>query len=432
MISSMYTAVSGLNSEDAALSVIGNNIANQNTVGFKGSNTLFGDVLSAEVSGMQVGSGARVDNVTPQFTQGALETTSNALDMAIEGNGFFVVNGSSGERYTRAGEFSMDKNGNVVDSQGDVLQGYQVDSSGNITGTIGNINLTVSQIPPVATSAVTMKLNLDSTSPVTAAFNLTGGSGGTPANYGYSTTVKVYDVQGVAHQVTAYFTNLGATSTVNGTNVSPTSVDNWKATYVYDNTSGTPTIAGTQNLYFTSSGALYSDSQDPAITFPFATSQPITFDYGTATYDEGGTTGLDGTTQFASDSAVENITADGSPAGSLENYTLDKNGVISGTFTNGQKKTLGQVILANFDSPTNLQQLDGNLYAQTVDSGEALIGKPQTGGLGSVNSGSLEESNVDLSDQFVKMIAAQSGYEANSKMISTMDQLMQTLVNMKQ
>ncbi len=426
MISSMYTAVSGLNAEDTALSVVGNNIANQNTVGFKNSDTVFGDVLSSELTGMQVGSGVRVDDVTPQFTQGALETTSNALDMAIEGNGFFVVNGSSGERYTRAGQFQMDKSGNIVDSQGDILQGYQADANGNITGNIGNLTLTVSQLPPQATSKVGMTLNLESTAPVTGAFSLTGGTGGTPTNYDYSTSLTAYDIQGVAHQITAYFTNLGpvASGTYAGDN-------QWQVSYVYNNTSGTPTLAGTaQNLYFTSGGALASDSSDPNISFNFATPQNISFDYGTA-IDEGGT-GLNGTTQFASDFAVENITQDGSPAGTLENYSIDKNGVITGTFTNGMQKTLGEIVLANFDAPTKLQQLDGNLYTQTVESGQALIGKPQTAGLGSVNSGSLEESNVDLSDQFVKMIAAQSGYEANSKMITTMDQLMQTLVNMKQ
>ncbi len=425
MISSMYTAVSGLNAEDTALSVVGNNIANQNTVGFKNSDTVFGDVLSSEMAGMQVGSGVRVDDITPQFTQGALETTSNALDMAIEGNGFFVVNGSSGQRYTRAGQFQMDKSGNIVDSQGDVLQGYQADANGNITGNIGNLTLTVSQLPPQATGKVGMMLNMESTSPVTSAFSLTGGPGGTPTNYDYSTSLTAYDIQGVAHQVTAYFTNLGpvASGTYAGDN-------QWQASYVYNNTSGTPTVAGTQNLYFNSSGALASDSLDAPVTFNFATSQNIAFDYGTA-IDEGGT-GLNGTTQFASDFSVENITQDGSPAGTLENYSIDKNGVITGTFTNGMQKNLGQMVLANFDAPTKLQQLDGNLYSQTVDSGQALIGKPQTAGLGSVNSGSLEESNVDLSDQFVKMIAAQSGYEANSKMITTMDQLMQTLVNMKQ
>ena len=418
MISSMYTAVSGLNAEDTQLSVISNNIANQNTIGFKNSDAIFGDVLSSEMAGMQVGSGVRVDDVAPQFTPGSLETTSNALDMAIEGNGFFVVNGSSGERYTRAGQFSTDKSGNIVDSQGDILQGYQADPNGNITGTIGNLSLTVSQIPPVETSSVGMKLNLESTSPVTAAYTL--GS----TNYGYSTTVNAYDVQGVEHPITAYFTNLGGPD-ANGNN-------DWQVSYVYNNTSGNPTIAGTQNLAFTPGGALYSDSGDPAISFNFASSQNIKFDYGTAISAPESGTGLDGTTQFASSFSVENITQDGMPAGTMDKYSIDKNGLITGNYTNGQQKTLGQVVLANFDSPTSLQQLDGNLYTQTVDSGQALIGSPQTAGLGSVNSGSLEESNVDLSDQFVKMIAAQSGYEANSKMITTMDQLMQTLVNMKQ
>ncbi len=430
MISSMYTAVSGLNAEDTQLSVIGNNIANQNTVGFKNSRALFGDVLSSEMAGMQVGSGVRVDDITSQFTQGSLETTSNALDMAIEGNGFFVVNGSSGERFTRAGQFSMDKSGNIVDPQGDVLQGYQADANGNITGTTGNLQLTVSQLPPQETSSASMKLNLQSTAkvydPTTAPFSLTGGAGGTPTNYDYSTSVDAYDVQGIDHKVTAYFTNVGASADgVSGDT-------DWKANYVYNDTAGNPTIAGTQTLTFNSSGALVSDNNDSPIAFNFATSQNIAFDYGTAINAPESGTGLDGTTQFASDFAVENVTQNGSPAGTLENYGIDKNGVITGTFTNGQQKTLGQIVLANFDSPTSLQQLDGNLYTQTVDSGQALIGKPQTAGLGSVNSGSLEESNVDLSDQFVKMIAAQSGYEANSKMITTMDQLMQTLVNMKQ
>ncbi|MDA8172572.1 MAG: flagellar hook protein FlgE [Nitrospiraceae bacterium] len=432
MISSMYTAVSGLNAEDADLSVIGNNIANENTVGFKGSRSVFGDVLSAEIAGQQVGGGVAVDAVSPSFSQGALETTSNTLDLAIEGDGFFVVNGTSGELYTRAGEFSTDKNGNICDSRGDVLQGYQTDANGNITGSIGNLTLTVSQIPAQPTSTVDMNLNLESsatTYPASGAgsFTLDGNGDGVkndPANYNYSTTATVYD-SSTAHTVTAYYVK--------------TAANTWQVYYAYPDpanpgqlTEATDPTTGNsyQKLTFNASGALVNDDSDGPLSFNFVTTQNIKFDYGTS-IAEGGS-GLDGTTQFASDFAVQNITQDGYPTGALDSYTIDKNGIITGKFTNGKEKTLGEIILAKFDSPTSLEQLDGNMYSQTTASGQALIGKPQTSGMGSVNSGSLEESNVDLSDQFVKMIAAQSGYEANSKMITTMDQLMQTLVNMKQ
>lgn len=421
MISSMYTAVSGLNAEDTDLSVIGNNIANENTVGFKGSTTAFGDVLSAEIGGQQVGSGVRVDQISPQFTQGALETTSNSLNMAIEGDGFFVVNGSGGQLYTRAGEFTMDKDGNVVDSQGNVLQGYLADSNGNISGSLGNMTLTVSQVPAKATASVNLALNLQSTSPTYASgsFALVGGQ---PTNYDYSTSATVYDVLGGSHEITAYFTNTGSNA--------------WQVNYVYtDPTTGNLTEATSggspinQALTFNSSGALTNDN-DTTVSFNFGSPQNIKFDFGTSTAEGG--TGLDGTTQFASDFSVLNVAQDGYSTGTLQSYNIDKTGVITGTFTNGQQKKLGEIALARFAAPTNLQQMDGNLYAGTQTSGQAIIGKPETSGLGSVNSGCLEESNVDLSDQFVKMIAAQSGYEANSKMITTMDQLMQTLVNMKQ
>jgi flagellar hook protein FlgE len=425
MLTSLYTAITGMNANGTWLSVIGDNIANMNTVGFKASRIAFGDVLAGVAGSLQVGRGVLISDVSPLFTQGSFETTSNALDLSIDGDSFFIVDESGAQYYTRAGQFSTDKDGNIVNSDGLILQGYQADASGNITGAIGNLQIAGRQSLAHPTTSAEISLNLNATGAVqTTPFTLDGNGDGTsndPANYNFSNTISVYDSQGGIHQVTLYFEK--------------TADNAWTVHYVYPDSANPDQLleAGTQSLTFDTNGALIDDSSGSAISFDFGGSvtspQDIAFDFGTGTAEAGD--GLDGTTQYASDFGVMNLTQDGYPAGSLTSISISESGVITGVFTNGQTRAIGQIALAKFAAPDSLAKLGRNLYAESFNSGQPLIGMADTAGLGRVLSNSLELSNVDLAEEFVKMISAQRGFQANSRIITTTDELLQELVNLK-
>ncbi len=426
MLTALYTAVSGMDANGESLSVIGDNIANQNTIGFKSSNVSFGDILSQSLSGgagnSQIGRGVRMTSVTPLFSQGSFETSANGLDLAIDGNGFFMVTNpnTTARSYTRAGQFSIDSDGNIVNPGGMLLQGYLADTAGNISGTLGNLTVAAVQNPAVQTANADMFVNLNASASTSAAWTFAGGTTTPPndAQYENSTSVTVYDSQGGAHAVNVY--------------LAKTANNAWTAHYVYTDSTGVyQEAATTQNLTFNTSGALTADN-DAVTAFVWGggvANGAITFDYGTS-IAEGGT-GLDGTTQYNSDFSVLNIVQDGYAAGSLSTVEIGQDGIITGVFSNGQTRAVGQLALAKFISPTQLTKLGGNLYAESNGSGQAIVGTPDTSGLGSVSSNSLELSNVDLAAEFVKMIAAQRGFEANSKMISTSDSLLQTLTNLR-
>ncbi len=432
MITSLYTAVSGITSNGTALTVIGDNIANMNTVGFKGSRVSFGDILSQTLAGgsSQIGRGVLLSKVSALFSQGSFQTSESVLDMAIDGEGFFIVRENSGARfYTRAGQFSLNKDGYIVNPEGLYLQGYAADASGTITGAVTDLQLGVTQSPPNMTVNATIAVNLDATAVVPAnPFTLDGNGDGNnddPANFNSSTTITVYDSQGGAHTVTLYFVKTGDNA--------------WTVHYVHRNPDPTdPNIyveAGTQDLTFDENGALVDDNSGTAIDFDFGASvttpQPITFNFGTGTGETPPGTGLDGTTQFASPFSVLTITQDGYPPGSLKTVIVSEDGIITGVFTNGQTRVLGQLALARFVAPTELLKMGKNLFAETHSSGQPIVGNPTTSGLGRVLSNTLELSNVDLAAEFIKMISAQRGFQANSRMVSTVDDLMAELVNMK-
>jgi flagellar hook protein FlgE len=431
MLTSLYTAVSGMNANGTTLSAIGDNIANLNTVGFKGSRVTFGDVLSQTITGIagtsQVGRGALVNDISPVFTQGSFETTTSALDLAIDGDGFFAVSDGGARYYTRAGQFQMDKQGNIVNPDGMILQGYLADPSGNITGGTGNMQIAVSQSPANSTTSSTISVNLNAFDAVkAAAFTLDGNNDGIdndPANFNYSSSVTVYDSQGGAHEVSLYFVKTASNA--------------WSAHYVYTDPAnpGEFTDAGTQVLTFNSDGGLINDNSNTAISFNFGAAvtspQSITFNYGTGTAESSTSDGLDGSTQFASNFSVMNLTQNGYSAGSLKNVTIAEDGIVSGVFTNGQTRVIGRIALTRFTAPTGLTKLGRNLYAEAFASGPPIIGMPNSSGMGRVLSNTLELSNVDLAEEFVKMISAQRGFQANSRIITTVDELTQELVNLK-
>jgi flagellar hook protein FlgE len=426
----MFTAVSGMNANGTSLSVISDNIANLNTVGFKQSRVEFGDVLSQSMSegSSQIGRGVQVMGVSPLFTQGSFESTASGLDLSIDGDGFFMVSDTaSAQYYTRAGQFSIDKNGNIVNPDNLTLQGYLADAAGNITGTTGNLQVATRQNPANMTTAAQVALNLNATATVNALpFTLDGNGDGMnndPANFNSSTTVNVFDSQGGSHPVTLYF--------------SKTADNTWDVHYVHDDPTvpGTLIDAGTQNLVFNADGSLNTDNSGVGISFNFGGAvtnpQPIAFNFGTGTGEAVAGTGLDMSTQFASVFSVLSLNQDGYASGSLKNISVSEGGVITGAFTNGQTRAIGQVALARFISPSGLSKLGRNLYGESFDSGQPVVGTANSSGIGKVAANSLELSNVDLADQFVKMITAQRGFQANSRVITTTDELMTEMVNLK-
>ncbi len=427
MLTSLYTAITGMNANGTWLSVIGDNIANLNTVGFKSSRVAFGDVLAGVVGSLQVGRGVLISDISPLFTQGSFETTASALDLSIDGDSFFILSDSGARDYTRAGQFSIDKDGYIVNPGGLILQGYLADAAGNITGTLGDLQIGGRQSLANATTSATIAINLDATSAIqTTPFTLDSNGDGNdddPANYNFSNTIAVFDSQGGVHRATLYFEK--------------TADNTWDVHYVYPDplNPSVLTEAGSQTLTFDTNGALVDDGSGTAISFDFGASvtspQNITFNYGTGTGESPAGTGLDGTTQYAADFGVMLLSQDGYPAGSLTNVSISEDGIITGVFTNGQTRSIGQIALAKFTAPDALAKLGRNLYSESFDSGQPIIGMANTSGLGRVLSNSLELSNVDLAEEFVKMISAQRGFQANSRIITTTDELLQELVNLK-
>jgi flagellar hook protein FlgE len=433
MMTSLYTGISGMNANGTALAVIGDNIANLNTNGFKGSRVTFGDVLSQTVSGgagsSQVGRGVMIKEIATQFTQGAFESTGNALDLAIDGDGFFQVRNGEMKLYTRAGQFTLDKDGKVVNPDGYVLQAFLADSSGKISGTTGDLVFSNAPSRAELTTSAEIAANLNANElEQTAPFTLDSNGDGVnddPANYNSSTTISVYDSLGGEQKVTVYF--------------SKTAANTWDANFVYQNPDpadpNTLVLAGTQSLTFDTDGSLIDDNSGTPIDFDFGaavvTPQAISFDFGTGTGEAAPGTGFDGTTQFASAFSVSNFSQNGYGAGIFKNITFNENGIVSAIFTNGQSRVIGQMALGRFLDPGSLTKLGRNMFAETYDSGPAVIGTPDTSGIGRLLSNTLELSNVDLAQEFVKLISAQRAFQANSRIITTTDELMQELVNLK-
>jgi flagellar hook protein FlgE len=425
MLTSLYTGVTGMDANGTGLSVVGDNIANMNTTGFKSSRVSFGDVLSETLTGgagaSQVGRGVRVSRVATQYAQGSFESTGNTLDLAVDGDGFFLVKSGNSQFYTRDGQFSPDKDGYIVNSDGYRVQGFLADGSGNITGTVGDLNLNNQQSQASATTTSKVAVNLNAGDTVqTNAFTL-GTNNDSPANYNESTSIKIYDSLGGAHDVSLYFVKTG-----DGT---------WTVHYVHtDPTDSTKLVdAGTQDLSFGTDGSLINDNSGTPISFDFGTQtvspQSVTFDFGTGTGETPAGTGFDGTTQFASDFSVNQLNQDGYGAGTVAGISISEDGLISASFTNGQIRTIGQIALARFMDSESLSKLGQNLYAETYDSGQPIIAKPETSGTGRVLANTLELSNVDLAQEFVKLISFQRAFQANSRVITTTDQMLQDLIS---
>jgi flagellar hook protein FlgE len=431
----MYIGASGLNAHGDAISVLGDNIANADTIAFKGSRANFEDILARSVGGgasAEIGLGSRLAQVQRILTQGSLLGTGVNTDLAISGNGYFMVKGSAegldGTFYTRAGQFTLDKDGKLVNGSGLVAQGYTVDANGNLIKKLTDIQVSSSQMPAVTTTSADVYANLDanSTTPTTAwpAGALPAGFNPTDAS-NFQTSLTVYDSIGQSHTINVCFRKEAAAGAWR-----------WHALVDAGETGGT---AG--NWLEGANGTLTFDTQGrltgqttAASSFSFTNAAPnqvIDFNFGDV-YTPGGTgTGLKGSTSFASSSAVTFVNQDGYSSGSLSGISIDSDGIVSGVFSNGQKRTVGQILLANFQNPEGMQRIGGNLYIGSQSSGPALVAEAANGGMGTINAGSLEQSNVDLAKQFVEMISFQRGYQANSRTITTADQMLQEALNIK-
>jgi len=379
-------------------------VSNANTVGFKQSQAQFADVYANSLTGSggsNVGIGTKVATVAQQFTQGNITATNNPLDIAINGNGFFRMDNNGEVNYQRNGQFQLDKNGFIVTAGGAKLTGYTANASGVLsTGAPAPLSINTSDLAPQTTSQVNAVLNLDSSSAVmTVPFNMND-----PTTFNNSMSVSVYDSLGNQHTLQTYFVK--------------TASNTWQVNASLD---GAAAISIATPLVFNSSGTLTSGSP---ITIP---PQALT----TGANALGFPIDFTGTTQFGSAFSVNTLNQDGYTSGRLAGFNVGADGIILGRYTNGQSKVLGQTVLASFANPNGLQPLGNNMWAETGTSGAPLVGPPDTGGLGVLQSSAVEDSNVDMTAELVNMITAQRVYQANAQTIKTQDAVMQTLVNLR-
>jgi flagellar hook protein FlgE len=433
----LSSAVSGLQNQQTKMDVIGNNIANVNTVGFKAGRVTFKEGFTQMLSSAtrptdttggtnaaQVGLGSEIGSIDTQFTQGTLETTGNNTDLAIQGSSFFVVNKGAQSFYTRAGNFQVDANGSLVTgNNGYVLQGHTA-VSGKLQDGITDLKIPLGQVAPAnATTKVTVTGNIDASANVfdqgtaTTLDALDPDQRALPqnANSFKDFSITTYDSLGTKHELKLTMWKTGANQwdwKVDPTNMGITSA-------------GVTETAGSHPITFATDGSIDPATVPPVLSFtPADGGAPVNLkiDLGT---------GLNGLSQFAGSSNAVMREQDGYTNGELQNFTIDATGTILGSFTNGTQQVLGQVALADFNNPQGLQDVGGNLYGTSANSGEALVGFAGEGAVSTIASGSLEESNVDLAREFTDMIVAQRGFQANSRVITTSDQMLADLVQLK-
>ncbi len=421
---SLFTGSSGLQAHGDALGIVGDNIANVSTTGFKASRAGFADLLGGyAANGQRVGQGVQMAGPEALFGQGGLMQTGRGLDLSLEGNGFFIVNGNhrgaEGSYYTRDGRFGFDDEGFLVNTGGLRLQGYSIDpQTGVASSALSDLQLNPNS-PPRATETVDMAVNLDASAPVLAPFDPTDPSG----TSNFSTSVTVYDSLGRPHRADAYYRHQGG-----GTWEWHVMVDGAEVTA---GTPGTPSEIASGTLSFDTDGALTNETTtSSSADFVGATAgQVITFDFGTS-IAEGGT-GLAGTTQFGSPSNVISLAQDGFAAGSLTDVRVGQDGVVSAIYSNGQQRALAQIGVASFAAESGLVRAGGQLFSASPASGEARVGTAASGGRGSIAAGFLEGSNVDIGNELVTMIAYQRAFQANARTVSTADEMLAEIANLK-
>jgi len=406
--------VSGLNASASNLDVIGNNIANSGTIGFKSGSVQFSDVYA----GSRVGLGAEVAGVSQNFSAGAVQTSSRALDVAItNGDGLFRLASPGGEiAYSRSGQFNMDKSGFIVNSGGYQLTGYPVGANGAVAGTSPiPLQLPTAAMAPKATEKIAAQFNLDSRSmaPTATPFDPSNS-----ATYNYANAVTMFDSLGNSHELATFFVKTQPDAVA----VPPVAQNTWK---VYAAADGAVVNQGASisTLTFDDKGAMNPPNQQM---------QVAGLDFANGSTPMALTVDVTGTTQFGNANEVNKLTQDGYTSGVMSSFAIEKNGTITGKYSNEQTQSLGKVVLSSFANPNGLKSLGGNLWTETAASGGPLTGSPGDGTkLGALTSGALEASNVDLTAELVNLIIAQRTYQANAQTVKTQDQVLQTLVNLR-
>ncbi len=425
------TAVSGLNASQSDLKVISNNVANSNTTGFKSSRAEFADVFPASQFGgnsLAIGGGVRLSNVRQQYTQGTVSFTNNNMDLAINGNGFFRVNNGGETVYTRAGAFGVDDEGYIVNSAGMRLTGFGA-NDGEVSGVLEDMRISAADNPPRTTSDVEFLANLDAGElaktpadpPLVLGPAMLDDNGNPfvpprfeppdPDSYNHTASFQIFDSLGVAHSTTMYFRKVAD--------------NDWEVQMSVDNQAFSVPAEGT-NIQFDNNGNIIAPAGPPLGVLTHA-AIPV----GTGAADLAFTIDLAQTTQFGSPFGVNALIQDGFTTGRLSGVEVDDEGKLIGRYTNGELQTLGQVALANFSNQEGLRPLSDTVWAESPDSGAALLGAPGTASLGVIQSGALEDSNVELTAELVKLIVAQRNFQANAQVIRTADDVTQTIVNLR-
>lgn len=397
-------ALSGLNAASTELEVISNNIANNSTTGFKSSRVEFSDVYATSTEN-STGQGVRLSKIRQTHTPGNYTDTGKALDMSITGNGFFRVSNDGEINYTRNGTFSLDREGYIVNTDGQSLTGYTATSDGFLSPTLGDLLIDPSDLSPQATELVEFGLNLDSTMEVLPPFDVTD-----PETYNFTTATTVFDSLGSPSVMTMYFhkdtpNTWSMYSYVDGQEVSQ---------------------AGGDELVFSTEGSLETTNGDTSniLTLP-------SFTPATGGSDMAVDIDITNVTQYNGNFGVNQIVQDGFTNGRLNDLKVEDDGTILGQYSNGQSQLMGQVTLTNFSNIDGLQQVYGTSWRETYASGSALTGKPGTASLGGIRAGALEESNVDITAELVAMISAQRSFQANAQVITTADTIQQTVISMR-
>lgn len=425
VLSSLYTGVSGLAAQGEALGVIGDNIANANTVGFKASRAEFQDIVAKSLKGIlggnQIGRGVKIGAVNPLLVQGNVDATEKVTDLAIAGDGYFVLKGTDGESFTRDGSLKFDKEGYLVTNDFQRVQGFQTDDKGQIINKLGDIKFPRALVPARATTKMKMDLNLDSRIQTVKQFDPKKPYDSSH----YSTGMEMYDTQGNKHLVNMFFTKTADrtwsyTGMVDGKEITGGKEDEMSV------------VCGGQ-VTFTPDGKLDTETQTvSAFNFKGGAqqNQKVVIDFGDSITTEKGT-GLNGSKQYGKESDLISWQQDGSAAGTINNLSFNDEGVLTALYSNGETQDIAQIALAKFENPEALFKVGNNRLKEARDSGAPAVGAPQRAGRGKIFAKSLERSTVDLALEFVNLIQNQRGFQANAKTITTTDELLGEVINLK-
>ena len=403
------TAISGLNAATTQLDIARNNIANVNTNGFKQSRAEFSDIYTGSnlgVSSLAVSRGVRTAAITQQFDQGNIKSTNNNFDLAISGGGFFVLSDNGSQVYSRAGAFGVDRSGFVTNSAGQKLMAFQVDAAGLPAGSPVELQIDTSDVAPNATSTIGVGINLRAAAPVVT---VTPFDPNVAGSYTNSSSMTFYDSLGGAHDGVLYFVK--------------TAANTYDTHLLMDGVEIPPSASGT--LTFGTDGKILTPATGQvaytSTAVPGAANMAMTLDYAGATP----------TTQFGDTYSVNALDQNGYTTGRLATIQIDETGQVFARYTNGQSRVQGVVAMANFANPQGLRQAGNNAWIETFTSGVPLVGRGGSARLGTIQAGSLEDSNVNLTEELVKLIMAQRNFQANAQVIQTEDRVTQTLMNMR-